>query len=98
MRFVQTITVRTTDEKALAELMTDWHEAEAGRAPGYHGSRLLADRDNPGTYMVVVDFSSADEAQRNNDRPETQQWGEQLAALIESDPVFANFDEIQDLN
>ncbi len=97
MRFVQTISVDASDEKALAALMTDWHTAEAGRAPGYQGSRLLADRDNRGRYMLIVEFSSAEEAERNNDRPETQQWGDKLSALIGADPAFGNFDEVQTL-
>lgn len=91
---MQTMAVRAADRGALADLMTTWHEAEAGRAPGYQGSRLLADRDDPGRYVIVVDFSSAEEAERNNDRQETQEWASNLAGLIDGEPEFGNFDEI----
>lgn len=94
MRFVQTIAVRTTDGARLSEMMNDWHEAEAGVAPGYQGSRLLSDRDNPGRYLMVVEFSSAEEADLNNDRPETAEWGAKLAAVIDGEPEFGNFDEV----
>ena len=93
MRYVQTIAVRTTDGARLADMMNEWHEAEAGVAPGYQSSRLLADRDNPGRYVLVVEFSSAEEADLNNDRPETNEWGAKLGAVIEGDPEFGNYDE-----
>ena len=48
---------------------------------GYMGIRILADRETPGEYVIVADFgvvdpdvSAADEAARNNERPETQEW------------------------
>ena len=93
MRFVQTISVRAGDGDALANLMTEWHSSQAGVAPGYLGSRLLADRDDPGRYLIVVDFSSAEEAARNNDRSETQEWGARLTDLVDGDPAFGNFDQ-----
>ena len=52
---------------------------------GYMGTRLLADRENPGHYVFVVDFgviepdvSAAEEAERNNERPETQAFAAHL--------------------
>lgn len=95
VRYVQTMSVQAGDPEALEQLLTTWHEAEAGIAPGYIGSRLLADRDHPGRYMILVDFSSAEEAEKNNDRPETQEWAAKLGALIESDAAFGNFDEVR---
>ena len=94
MRFAQTMAVRADDAQALAELMTAWHEAEAGKAPGYLGSVLLADRDHPGRYLIVVHFSSAEEAEENDARPETEGWGAKLSALIDGDADFGNYDEI----
>jgi hypothetical protein len=66
------MTVRATNGQALGDLMAAWHEAEAGKAPGYLGSRLLADRDDPGRFLIVVDFSSFAEAELNNDRAESR--------------------------
>ena len=47
---------------------------------GYMGTRLYADREDPGRFLIVADFgvvdpdvSAAEEAARNNDRPETQE-------------------------
>ncbi len=45
---------------------------------GFMRTRLLADRDEPGRYVIVADFgvvdpatSAAEGAARNNERPET---------------------------
>lgn len=94
MRFIQTIDVRAEDQSALTTLMTEWNDAEAGKAPGYLGSRLLADRDQPGRYLLLVEFSSAEAAEMNNDRPETQEWGAKFGALIDNEPHYSNYDEV----
>lgn len=95
MKFVQTIVVRSSDGAALADLTAAWHATELGHAPGYLGSRLLVDREAPNRYQLIIDFSSAEEAQLNNDRPETQAWAAKLSSIIEGDPDFGNFDEVQ---
>jgi quinol monooxygenase YgiN len=87
------MSVSVENVAALAALMTEWHEAEFGIAPGYLGSRLLADRDHDGRYLLVVEFSSPEAAEQNNDRPETQQWAERMNALIDGPPEFGNYDE-----
>ena len=97
MRFAQTMAVRAADRGALSDLMSSWHEAEAGVAPGYLGSRLFADRDDPGRFLMVVEFSSAEEAASNNDRSETREWASRLQALIDGEPEFGNFDLVHSL-
>ncbi len=93
MRFVQTMAIEVDDRNALEAMMTEWHETEFGVAPGYLSSRLLADRDHEGRYLLVVEFSSAEAAEQNNDRPETQQWAERMNALLGGEPEFGNYDE-----
>ena len=68
---------------------------------GYMGTRILADRENPGQYVIIADFgvvdpnvSAADEAARNNERPETQAWAARLLAIIDGEPEYHHFDEI----
>lgn len=95
MHFVQTMAVRSSDVDAVKALLAEWHHAEAGVAPGYLGSRLLADRDEPGRYLLVVDFDSHAAAEKNNDRPETQEWAAKFNALLEGDAAFSNYDEVQ---
>lgn len=94
MGFVQTIWFSSSKADEIAALMHDWHAAEAGSAPGYVGSRLLADREHAGKYLVVVDFTSAKDAEQNNDRPETQAWAAKFQALVDGEPAWGNFDEV----
>ena len=100
--FSQTITVRCDDAAKLVELLTSWDLSQAtSDVMGYMGTRLLADRENPGQYVVVADFgvidpdvSAADEAERNNERPETRAWAARLRELIDGEPEYHHFDEI----
>ena len=59
---------------------------------GYMGTRLLADRENTGHYVLSVDFgvidpdiSAADEATRNNERPETQAFAARLREVVDGE-------------
>ena len=68
---------------------------------GYMGTRILADREKPGQYVIIADFgvvdpdvSAADEAARNNARPETEAWALRFRQLIDSEPEYHHFDEI----
>ncbi len=78
------------DEDALHQLMVDWDRDQAGVAPGYQGCRVLADKETPGRYLVEVDFSSEEEAKRNNDRPETNEWATKVRAMAGGDPRYLN--------
>lgn len=81
MAFTQLIEVKGADEQALHEHVAAWDRDQAGVAPGYLGARVLADNDRPGRHLLEVDFSSEEEAQRNDARSETAAWAEKLRAL-----------------
>ena len=53
---------------------------------------VTADRDRPGTYLTIVEFDSAESAEENSKRPETQQFAEQMAKLADGPPKFYNLD------
>jgi quinol monooxygenase YgiN len=91
MAFIQTIEVRADDEASLRDHVAGWHAEQAGIAPGYRGARILADEDTPGRFLIEVDFSSRDEADRNNARPETAAWAAKLDELTTSEPRFTNY-------
>jgi quinol monooxygenase YgiN len=94
MGFTQTIEVQAPDGSALAEHLAAWHSEQHGVAPGYRGYRLLADRDRPGRFTILVDFTSADEAKANDARPETAAWAARLSELTTATPSFANWDGV----
>jgi hypothetical protein len=102
LNFSQIITVRCDDPAPIVELLAEWDRDQAIRdITGYMGTRLLADRENVGQYMIVADFgvvdpdvSSADEAIANNERPETRAWAERLREVVDGEPEYRHFDEI----
>lgn len=94
MGFVQTIDVETEDSGALAHHLAAWHADQHGVAPGYQGYRLLADRDRPRRFRIVVDFNSAADAKTNDGRPETAAWAAKLSELTTAPPGFGNFDSV----
>lgn len=102
MNFTQTLSVRCDNPDALAELMTEWDANQAlSDVMGYIGSFLLADRERPGEYLIVAEFGVVDpdvpaveEAERNNERRETQEWSRRLHELVDGEPVYRHYDEI----
>ena len=92
MAFTQSMIVQASSAQPLADLIEGWHREQAGVAPGYRAARVLADQDRPGRYVVQVDFSSADQAQQNNDRPETQAWAKSLQELAQGEPEYHNYE------
>lgn len=101
MRFAQGIRVRCKDPEALVRLLAEWDEGQAVTdVMGYIGTRLLADRDEPDCYMILAEFAEVDgdltpaeEAERNNQRDETERWARKLRSLVEGEPDWAHYDE-----
>ena len=100
--FSQTITVRCDDPAPIIEMLAQWDLDQAsGDIMGYMGTRVLADRERLGQYVIIADFgvvdpnvSAADEAARNNSRPETRAFAARLREVIEGEPEYHHFDEI----
>jgi hypothetical protein len=101
--FTQTISVRCSDPERFArliEILRQWDRDQAtADIMGYMGLRIMSDRDEPGRYLIVADFgvvdpdvSAADEAARNNERPETQATAAAMRAVLDEDPVYCHYD------
>ncbi len=92
MSFTQMMTVRTRDPQHLASLLDEWHRDQHGTAPGYEGARLLADGEEDDRFVIEVDFASKSDAQRNNERPETQDWAEKLQAATDGQAEYHDYE------
>jgi hypothetical protein len=100
--FSQSIAVRCDDPAAIIALLEQWDLDQASTdIMGYMGTRFLADRENPGQYLIIADFgvvdpdvSAADEANRNNERPETQAWAARLLEVVDGQPEYRHYDEL----
>jgi len=100
--FSQTISVRCADPAKLIEILEQWdlHQATTD-IMGYMGTRVLADREDPGHCLIIADFgvidpdvSAADEAARNNERPETQATAARLREVVDAEPEYRHYDEL----
>jgi hypothetical protein len=100
--FSQTIAVRCADPAPIIELLKEWDFNQAtSDIMGYMGTRVLADRDNPGQYLIIADFgvidpdvSAAEEAARNNERPETQATAARMREVLDGEPEYRHYDEL----
>jgi hypothetical protein len=101
--FTQAMSVRCSDPEKmeqLIELLREWDRNQAqADIMGYMGIRVLADREKPDEYLIVADFgvvdpdvSAADEAARNNERPETQETSARMRELLDDEPVYRHYD------
>jgi len=102
LNFSQTISFRCDDPKILIEMLEQWDlQQAAADIMGFMGARLLADREDPGHYLIIADFGvvdpdvpAAEEAARNNERPETQAWAAHFAEVVDGPPVYGHYDEL----
>ena len=102
LNFTQTISFRCNDIETIVKMAAEWDELQADNdIMGYMGTHILRDRDDPGHYVMIAEFgvvdpdvSAYDEAMRNNDRPETQEFAAKMREIIEAEPDWGHFDEI----
>jgi hypothetical protein len=100
--FSQIISVECDDPAPIIALLEQWDLDQAScDIMGYMGIRLLADREHPGRYLIIADFGvvdpdvpAADEAARNNARPETQATAARMRELVTGEPVYGHYDEL----
>ena len=89
--FVQIMEIKTSkiDEvEAFAKKM----DAERGASLLSSKATITADRDRPGTYLILVEFDSYEAAMKNSNDPETGRYSQEMAALLDGPPKFYNLD------
>ena len=101
-KFSQTIALRSDDPEALVALSQEWDALQASQdVMGYAGCRILADRDDPGRYIMIADFGSVDpdltsaqEAFINNERAQTHEFADRFRAISKGEPEWHHYDEL----
>jgi hypothetical protein len=95
MKFVQVIEYTTSRYDEVEKLMDEWVAATEGkRTPTHEISGR--DRDRPNTYVQIVEFPSYEDAMRNNDLPETNDFAERIQALCDGPATFRNLDVVRE--
>jgi hypothetical protein len=91
MSFIQIIEYET-DRPDEMWALGDSRIAEMGDPPPGFRLTITQDRDNPNRYVTIVEFPSYDVAMENSERPETDAFARQMAALCTSGPHFRNLE------
>jgi hypothetical protein len=95
MKFVQIIEMKTTKIDEIQKLADEYDLATKGRATDTR-ALVCKDRDNADRYFVIVEFPSWEDAQTNNDLPETQEFAQKQMSLVDGPPTFYNLDVIDE--
>jgi heme-degrading monooxygenase HmoA len=96
--FVQVIEGRLKSEdgwKTIEDMERAWARDEEQRAPGYISGDWLKDRKDPRHVLAVIRFESAEKAQENSGRPETNRFYERMLSLLEEAPSFLDCDRVE---
>jgi len=90
-KFVQIVQYETDDIDESLEITKEFLEATEGKRASGRGV-TCADRDNPDRYFTIVEFDSHEDAQKNNDLPETQGMADKQMKNSKGEPTFYNLD------
>jgi hypothetical protein len=90
--FVQVITATTSDAAAVKAAMDRWQTELAAGSIGWLGTTAGVTAD--GRFVAFARFESAEQAQRNSDRPEQDAWWAETAKLFDGEPEFADSSDV----
>jgi hypothetical protein len=91
MPFIQVIEITTTRPDEVEALVSEWRVKTEGRRTAQRGTSTQ-DREQPNTYVQIVEFPSYEDAMANSDLPETATFAERLGQLCEGPMLFRNLD------
>lgn len=89
--FVQLIKFRTHRIDDFDATVRQWEQA-VGSARTARWVITGADREQPDSYMQIVEFPSYEAAMANSDHPVTSEFADQLSKLCDGEPTFHNMD------
>jgi hypothetical protein len=95
MGFVQMIELNTSKADELIALDREWEQATEGKRT-LRRAVVGRDRNNPNRHVILAFFDSYESAMENSKLPETQSFAERQSALLDSPPVFTDFDIVDD--
>ena len=94
MGFVQIIELQTRRYEEVEAIHEAWLAATEGVRTTI-SEMVVADRDRPGRYLVIVEFPDQAAAAANDALPATGDFARALAELLEEPPVFSNMDVVR---
>lgn len=96
MAFVQLVefTSQNTDQ---IRALTDRYQKETEGKRTTVRVLVCADREIPDRYVVVAEFGSYEEAMANSELPETREYAEAMAKLVDGPLSYRNLEVIEAL-
>lgn len=91
MGFIQILEIKTSNYGEFEALHEQWLADTAGTRTVV-SERICRDLDQPGSYVVIVEFASHEDAMKNNDLPATAAIAAGMAALADEPLTFRNLD------
>jgi len=95
MKFVQTISFTSTQIDEI-QAMAQEFESTIGDNRGFGRTLILKDRDRENGYLIVAEFESYDVAMENSARPETDAFAQKMAALVDGEVSYGNYDVVDE--
>jgi heme-degrading monooxygenase HmoA len=88
--FVQLIRckLRLGGWEKVEELMRRWQTEQASKAPGFKGEYVLREKSSSNACTMVVLFENEQLARQNSDRPETNQFYQEMLTVVDGQPEF----------
>jgi hypothetical protein len=90
--FAQVIQGKTSNPQALDAALSRWLADLAPGATGWLGSTSGVTED--GRAIAVVRFESEDDARRNSNRPEQDQWWSETSKLFDGEATFRDSTDV----
>jgi quinol monooxygenase YgiN len=91
MKFIQIIEYTTTKPDEAQAVLDEFLAATKGKRSDSHGT-VTRDRDQPNTYLQIVEFPSHEVAMKNSESPEVKTMSEKMMKITDGPPTFRNLD------
>jgi quinol monooxygenase YgiN len=91
MAFIQIIEFTTSHIDDVEALVSEWEGQTAGRRTARRAT-FTQDRDQPNTYVQIVEFPSYEAAMANSNLRETASFSKRLTELCDGPIGFRNLD------
>ncbi len=95
-RFVQIIEFQTSRPDDVQALHERWRSETEGKRTAERVT-VTQDRDRPGTFIIIAEFPSYEDAMKNSELPETQRNSEQMMKLADNGATFRNLEVTNEL-
>jgi hypothetical protein len=95
MAFVQIIEFRTDNFESIRQLEEEWRAATEGKRT-LRRTIVAKDHSEPKRHLIFAFFDSYESAMENSNLPETVEFSEKQAALMDGQISFRDLDVIED--